>query len=368
MDIIGLIGKFNKSEKHALTESESKQVLIEYDVPVIEEKIAASPDEAVSTALKIGFPVVLKGLGSSILHKTEMGLVHLNLKDPEEVKEAALTIEKNAGEKLEGFLVQPQLKGKREFVTGMFRDPHFGPVIMFGIGGIFTEAFSDVAFRIAPVTENDAEEMLDEIRAKVLLNEFRGENAVNRKQIIKALTGLSRLALEQPQIAEIDINPLIALPDGNLKAVDALIILGPNSEKKEFLPAIPADDIGSVFYPRSIAFVGASSQMGKWGHTLFTLTISGGYEGEIYLVNPKGGTIANRPVYKSVTEIPGKIDLAVVTIPASGVIRLLPDFKAKKIRNVLLITSGFGETGLKGKELEKDIVKAAQDAGILILG
>jgi len=368
MDIIGLIGKHIKDEKHALTESESKQVLIEYDVPVIEEKIAATPDEAVILASSIGFPVVLKGLGSSILHKTEMGLVHLNLKDPEEVKEAALTIEKIAGDKLEGFLVQPQLKGKREFVTGMFRDPHFGPVIMFGIGGIFTEAFSDVSFRIAPVTENDAEEMLDEIRAKMLLNEFRGENAVNRKQIIKALTGLSRLALEQPQIAEIDINPLIALPDGNLQAVDALIILGPDSEKKEFLPSIPADDIGSVFYPRSIAFVGASSQMGKWGHTLFTLTISGGYEGEIYLVNPKGGTIAGRPVYKSVTEIPGKVDLAVVTIPASGVIKLLPDFKAKKIRNMLLITSGFGETGVKGKELEKDLVKAAQDAGILILG
>jgi len=366
VNITDLFEKINKNS--ALTENESKIILKAYGIPVTEEITATNSVEAVNAAIGIGFPVVLKGLGSSILHKTEMGLVRLNLKDPEEVKEAALIIEKNAGDKLEGFLVQPQLKGKREFVTGMFRDPHFGPVIMFGIGGIFTEAFSDVSFRIAPITENDAEEMLDEIRAKVLLNEFRGENAVNRKQIIKALTGLSRLALEQPQIAEIDINPLIALPDGNLKAVDALIILGPNSEKKEFLPAIPADDIGSVFYPRSIAFVGASSQMGKWGHTLFTLTISGGYEGEIYLVNPKGGTIANRPVYKSVTEIPGKVDLAVVTIPASGVIRLLPDFKAKGIKNVVLITSGFGETGVKGKELEKDLVKAAQDAGILILG
>ena len=224
MDIMGLIGKFDKSEKHALTESESKQVLVKYDVPVIEEKKAASSDEAVKAAISTGFPVVLKGLGSSLLHKTEMGLVHLNLNNPEEVKDAALTIEKNAGDKLEGFIVQPQLNGKREFVAGMFRDPHFGPVIMFGIGGIFTEAFSDVSFRIAPVTENDAEEMLDEIRAKALLNEFRGEKAVNRKQIIEALTGLSRLALEQPQIAEIDINPLI-VSGGNPVAVDASIIL-----------------------------------------------------------------------------------------------------------------------------------------------
>ena len=174
MDMADFIENYNKYEKRALTENESKQVLIKYDVPVIEEKKAASPDEAVTLASSIGFPVVLKGLGSSILHKTEMGLVHLNLKDSVEVKEAALTIEKIAGNKLEGFLVQPQVKGKREFVAGMFRDPHFGPVIMFGMGGIFTEAFSDVSFRIAPVTENDAEEMLDEIRAKAASERIQG--------------------------------------------------------------------------------------------------------------------------------------------------------------------------------------------------
>ncbi|MFO7667305.1 MAG: acetate--CoA ligase family protein, partial [Desulfobacterales bacterium] len=116
MDLINITGKFNQNKKRALTENESKQVLIKYDVPVIEEKKAASPDEVVTLASSIGFPVVLKGLGSSILHKTEMGLVHLNLKDSAEVKEAALTIEKKAGDKLEGFLVQPQIKGKREFV------------------------------------------------------------------------------------------------------------------------------------------------------------------------------------------------------------------------------------------------------------
>lgn len=366
MNITAVFEKTNK--KSALTEIESKQILIKYNIPVIDEKKALSSDEAALAASDLGFPVVLKGFGSSFLHKTEMGLVHLNLKDSEEVKNAALAIQKNAGDGLEGFLVQPQLQGKREFVAGMFRDPHFGPVIMFGIGGVFTEAFSDVSFRIAPVTENDAERMLEEIRAKVLLNEFRGEKAVNRGQIVKTITGLSRLALEQPQIAEIDINPLIALKDGNIRAVDALIILGPDGMKKEFLPPIPANEIGSVFYPKSIAFVGASAQMGKWGHTLFTLTISGGYKGEIFLVNPKGGNIANRHVYKSVTEIPGKVDLAVVTIPASGVIKLLPDFKTKNIKNMVLITSGFGETGAKGKELEKELVKAAQDAGILILG
>lgn len=366
MNITDLFEKINKNS--ALTENESKIILKTYGIPVTEEITATNSVEAVNAAIGIGFPVVLKGLGAKILHKTEMGLVHLNLNDPGAVKKAVLAIEKDAGNKLEGFLVQPQVKGKREFVAGMFRDPQFGPVIMFGLGGIFTEAFSDTAFRIAPLTETDAAEMIDEIKAKKLLGKFRGEEAVNRRQIIGALTGLSRLSLEQPRISEIDINPLIAMPDGKICAVDALIIAGADTEKRKYLPAIPPDHIGSLFYPKSIAFVGASSQFGKWGHTLFTLTISGGYEGRIYLVNPKGGSIANRPVYKSVSEIDDRIDLAVVTIPASGVIGLLPEFKAKGIKNVVLITSGFGETGVKGKELEKDLVKAAQAADIMILG
>jgi acyl-CoA synthetase (NDP forming) len=368
VNITDLLDKINKNEKTALTENESKRILKAYGIPVTDEKTASNSAEAINAATGFGFPVVLKGLGAELLHKTEMGLVHLNLNDPDAVKKAVLSIQKGAGNKLEGFLVQPQINGKREFVAGMFRDPQFGPVIMFGLGGIFTEAFSDTAFRLAPLTESDASEMIDEIKSKKLLGKFRGEEAVNRSQLTGALTGLSRLSMEQPRISEIDINPLIATPDGNICAVDALIITGAETEKRKYLPEVPPDQIRSLFYPKSIAFIGASSQFGKWGHTLFTLTVSGGYEGNIYLVNPRGGSIANRPVYKSVSEINGRIDLAVVTIPAAGVIKLLPEFKAKDIKSVVLITSGFGETGVKGKELEKDLVKAAQDAGITILG
>ncbi|MDP3284251.1 MAG: acetate--CoA ligase family protein [Desulfobacterales bacterium] len=366
MNITDLFKKINKNS--ALTENESKRILKEYGIPVTDEITATNSVEAVNAAIGIGFPVVVKGLGAEIQHKTDMGLVHLNLNDPDAVKKAVSAIQKDAGDKLEGFLVQPQIKGKREFVAGMFRDPQFGPVVMFGLGGIFTEAFSDTAFRMAPLTETDAAEMIDEIKAKKLLGNFRGEEAVNRRQIIDALMGLSRLSLEQPRISEIDINPLIAMHDGNICAVDALIIAGAETEKRGYPPRISPDHIGSLFYPKSIAFVGASSQFGKWGHTLFTLTVSGGYEGRIYLVNPKGGEIANRPVYKSVSEINDQIDLAVVTIPAFGVISLLPEFKAKGIKSVVLITSGFGETGVNGKELEKDLIKAAQAADITILG
>ncbi|MCP4104516.1 MAG: hypothetical protein GY749_03110 [Desulfobacteraceae bacterium] len=348
----------------SLTEAESKQLVSKYGVPVVSETVVPDENKAAASAEDIGFPVVLKGLGSELTHKTEHGLVRVGLTDGASVKQAAKEIAGQAGNALEGFVVQPQVQGKRELVAGLFQDPHFGPVIMFGVGDVFTEALNDVVFRVAPLIEADASEMLDEIRSETLLKDFRGEKAANREQLVRTLTGLSNLAMEQPDIAEVDINPLIIEPDGNITAVDALVVIG---KKESYLPVDPYE-LGSLFYPKSIAFVGASATLGKWGHLLFTDTVSGGFEGEIYLVNNKGGTIAGRHVYKSVKDIPGHVSLAIVTIPAKFVADLIPQLKEKDVKAVVLVSSGFRETGPEGEILEQELVQKARDAGILILG
>ncbi len=150
--------------------------------------------------------------------------------------------------------------------------------------------------------------------------------------------------------------------------MDALITLTePHRGATDAHPVAPSA-IHALFYPRSVAFIGASAQMGKWGHMLICNTISGGYQGDVYAVNPKGGVIAGKPVFTSVADIPGEIDLAVVTVPAAGIMDLIPQLKAKGIKNVVLITSGFGETGTDGKTLERQLAQEARDAGILILG
>ena len=352
----------------SLSEYDSKRLLKAYGLPVVTETVAQTPDEAAEAASQIGFPVVVKGLGSRLLHKTEKGLVHLKLQTAQEVIRAAEQISESAGAGLEGFLIQPYVEGKREWVAGMFRDPQFGPVIMFGAGGIFTEALSDVSFRLAPLAESDAEAMLNEIKAQALLNDFRGEKQVNRQTLTATLMGLSRLAFELPRVAEIDINPLVTKKDGSIVAVDALIVLGDEVKPPTPKPPVGPELIRPIFYPRSIAFVGASSKLSKWGHILVANTISSGFQGDIFLVNAAGGFIAGRPVYKSVAEIEKDVDLAVVTIPAPGVIDLLPQLQAKGITSVLLITSGFGETDQDGKALEKELVSTARRAGIQILG
>ncbi len=368
MMIKELLEKAEKSPKGSLNEADAKAFLTQYGIPCVRDIIVKEKRELGKAAEELGFPLVLKGMGAELLHKTEQGLVHLNIGDKDALQKAADAVSAAAGEQLEAFLLQPQLKGKREFAAGIFRDEQFGPVVMFGLGGIFTEAFSDVSFRLAPLSQGDAEDMIHEISARKLLGTFRGEDALNPSLLIHTLTALSRIAEEHPDVAEIDINPIIADPSGNICAADALVIVRRPETEKNFLPPVDSDRLGRFFHPRSIVFVGASAQLGKWGHTLTTITLSRGYKGEVWLVNPKGGSIAGRSVYTSVAELPGPADLAVVTIPAAGVARLIPQFAEKGIRNMLLITSGFAETGEEGRKLEKDLVEKAGAAGILMLG
>ncbi|WP_319409376.1 acetate--CoA ligase family protein [uncultured Desulfosarcina sp.] len=355
-----------ESGRSALTEVESKKILGKNGVPVVAETIVATSAEAVVAAADFGFPVVLKGIGDNLWHKTEGGLIYLNLADEIAVSVAAEKILRAPGRVK--ILVQPQIVGKREFVAGLFRDPLFGPAILFGLGGILTEALSDVVFRLAPLSREDAVDMIESIQSQSLLGPWRGEQAVDRQHLLQILMGLSAIAADFPEIVEIDINPLIATAAGELKAVDALITLAqPNRVTTESHPVHPSST-RSLFYPRSVAFIGASSQMAKWGYMLICNTISGGYQGEVYAVNPRGGVIVGKSAYKTIAEIPGPVDLAVVTVPADRILDMIPQLEAKGIKNVVLITSGFAETGIDGKALERQVVDKARQANILILG
>jgi acyl-CoA synthetase (NDP forming) len=368
VDIRSILEKAAARPNRALNEHESKQMLGACGVPVVKEQVVQNPAQAVAAAEQIGYPVVLKGLGANLLHKTERGLVHLNVSDALSVRLAAEKILAEAGPEIEGLLVSPQLTGRREFVAGLFRDPLFGPVVMFGVGGIFTEALSDVSFRLAPLREGDAAEMIQEIRSAKLLDALRGEAPVDRQTLMSTLMALSAIGVQYPQVAEIDINPLLVTPAGSPMAVDALVVTGAGTERQTMTPAVSTQALGRFFHPRSIAFVGVSAQFGKWGHMLFSITAASGYGGPIFLVNPKGGTLAGKTVYQTVTQIPDPVDLAVVTVPAARVMDLIPEFQTKGIHNMLLVTSGFGEIGLAGKDLEHRLVAEAGKAGILIVG
>jgi len=368
MEKLEIIKKANSQKRTELTEAEAKEVLKKYGIPVVEETVVKTIEEIEIAAKEIGYPVVLKGLGFRLTHKKERGLVKLNLKNKEDVRSAAIYIKEAAGSDLEGFLIQPMLEGRREFVAGLFHDKQFGATVMFGLGGIFTEAIGDVVFCLAPIDDSEARKMIDELQSQKLLGAFRGEKAADIKALIKTIVGLSKIGTEIPEIREVDINPLLVTADGKVTAVDALIVLGEVPDQKTTHVAVAPKAIGRLFYPKSIAFIGASAEVGKWGNLIYTNVLAGKYQGRIYLVNPKGEEIADRKVFKSVTDIPDPVDLAVVTIPANRVLSLIPELKKKKIKNVLLISSGFAETGAEGKVMEDELVEKAREAGILIFG
>jgi len=208
----------------ALNEYDSKRLLEAYSIPVTREFVATGLKDALSFAKEIGYPVALKGSSRTLTHKTEHRLIELGIDSDSALEKAYRAIEERGKGQLDGMLVQQMVKGDRELVAGLIRDPQFGPCVMFGLGGIFTEVLKDVTFRVAPLEMRDALEMMDEIKAKKLLDAFRGKPAVNRDVLAKALINLGRIGLEIDAVAEIDINPMIIHEDMPI-AVDALVIL-----------------------------------------------------------------------------------------------------------------------------------------------
>lgn len=200
------------------------QLLKKYDVRVVEESIAKSPDEAVAIAEKIGYPVVLKIVSDEIIHKTDRGCVKTNIMNKQELRTAYEQIMKNAGNaKVEGMLVQRMVKEGIELIVGGRKDPQFGPLILFGLGGIFVEILRDVSIRVCPIKMSDAEEMIDEIKGSPLLKGARGTAPVDRKKLAELLVNVSRMLYENEEICELDLNPIIAYKDGYL-AVDVRVI------------------------------------------------------------------------------------------------------------------------------------------------
>lgn len=368
-DIIGaIIDKAKKNGKSQLDEWDSKAILKAISIKCVPEFIINDENMLVNAASEMGYPLVLKGIGGDIPHKSELGLVKLNITNLDHLKEAYSDLLKKKHLGIEKIVLQKQIQGKREFVAGIFRDKEFGPIVMFGLGGIYTEALEDVSLKLCPIDEMDAYNCIHEIKAQKLLEDFRGERAVCKEAMVKVLMGLSSLAMEFEDIEEVDINPLIVTPDGDVWAVDALIGLNFKKETRQYPDPVEPSKLDKFFYPKSVVFVGASSQIGKWGHLLPVNVLSGGYSGKVYFVNVKGGKILGQEAYKSLLDIPEPVDLAVVTVPAKFVFDVLYQLAEKNIKHMLLIASGFGETGEEGKIRQKELVALAKKLGITIIG
>jgi len=222
-----IIEKALKEGRTTLSEYESKQVLASYGIPVTRELIVDNVQDLINATKEIGYPLVLKGCSSVIAHKTEKGLIRVDIRNEAEAKIAFEEIAANIGTE-DAVLVQEMVKGQRELVIGLTRDPQFGPCVMFGLGGIFTEILKDISFRVAPLEERDALEMMKEIKGHKILEAVRGMEAADLNIFSDILIKVGQIGLENEHVKEIDINPVI-ISGSQPVAVDALVVLDKNS-------------------------------------------------------------------------------------------------------------------------------------------
>ena len=223
-EVHGIISRALGEGRKQLSEHESKQVLAAYGIPVTREVLVKQEEALLEAAREIGYPVVLKGCAPELAHKTEKNLVRVDVRNDGEASAAFKEIVAGMEAVSAEVLVQEMVQGRRELVVGLNRDPQFGPCVMFGLGGVFTEILKDVCFRIAPLSRRDALDMMQEIRGRKILEAVRGMEPADLEGLVHILVAIGRLGLELERISEIDINPLI-LSRGKPVAVDAFIAL-----------------------------------------------------------------------------------------------------------------------------------------------
>ncbi|MEM2102878.1 MAG: acetate--CoA ligase family protein [Candidatus Bathyarchaeia archaeon] len=224
-----IFAQARKEQRKNLLETEAKTVCMEYGIPVTKFTIAKNEDDAVKFAEKIGFPVVMKIVSPDVVHKFDVGGVIVGIDTPQEARKAYKTILQNVKKhnpkaRIVGVVVQEMAPSSTEVIVGALKDPQFGQTLMFGLGGIFVEILKDVTFKIAPITEQEAKEMITEVKAYPLLQGYRGQPPADIKAIIKILLATSKLVMDHPEIKELDLNPIMVYEKG-AKTVDARIIL-----------------------------------------------------------------------------------------------------------------------------------------------
>ncbi|NYT01936.1 MAG: acyl-CoA synthetase [Methanosarcinales archaeon] len=354
-----------KEGRSYLMEHECKQVLEDMGITTTGSRAARSEEEAVEIFRSIGAPVVLKVLSPEVVHKSDAGGVKLNLKDSEEVREGYRAImDSFKGRNIVGVSVQEMARPGIEVIVGVTRDPTFGPVLMFGLGGVFVEVLRDVAFRSIPLLENDAQDIIEEIRGYALLKGYRGI-AGDVPALKDLLLRISRLVEDFPEIAEMDLNPVFLYSSGYM-VVDARIILG----EKPPQPPRPAskEDLHDLFYPRSIAVIGASGTRGKLGWNVFCNLLNHNFDGKLYPINPRAEKILGIKAYPRISDVKEPIDVAIILVSANMTPEVVKECCDCGVKYIVVESAGFAEMGEQGKQIEQRMMDIAQPHGCRLLG
>jgi acetate---CoA ligase (ADP-forming) len=371
-----------------LNEVEAKQMLKAAGISVTDTRLATSREEAVSFSRGMGYPVVLKIISPDVIHKSDAGGVKLGLETDLQVERAYDDIIRSVTRKFPeakilGVAVQHMAPAGMEVIIGMVKDSQFGATLMFGLGGIFVELLKDVSFRVTPVTGQDAGEMMREIKGFKMLTGFRGQPVADLKALENILVKVSRFIEANPQITELDLNPVFAYPDGAM-AVDARISIedtrtsaGPFHTNTDTSPVSAvkiksspkSGELDFLFYPQSVAVAGASNNPASAGYDFMQHLINFGYKGKIYPISLKSPEVMGLKAYTSLDNVPGTVDHVIYCIDLERMPDFLDSCVKKGVKSIHAFSARGAETGrADAKQLEAAIQKKVKEYGIRLLG
>jgi acetyl coenzyme A synthetase (ADP forming)-like protein len=354
--------------KRMLSEPEGYELLKKHDVPVPEHGISKSADEAVKIADELGYPVAMKIVSPDVIHKSDAGAVIVKIEDGAAAREAYDKIINNVKSKVpdahvEGVIVERMMPPGLELILGGKTDSSFGKVVTFGLGGTLVELMKDVSIRALPITASEIERMIHEVKAYRLIKGYRDESPKDESALARYIMRVCKMFEESDQIVEFDINPIILYEHGGC-AVDARFYSDDSARRvtAEQEEPISAD----IFRPKTIAVIGASNDSSKVGFALFRNLNE--FKGKVYPINPTNDTIQGHKAFKSVVDVPEKVDMVIIAVPAKVVPEVMEEAGKKGVKLAVVITAGFKEIGDEGRALEAKVLEVAHKHGIRMVG
>jgi 3-hydroxypropionyl-CoA synthetase (ADP-forming) len=362
----------SRRKDKVITEESAKEILSEYEIKVPRYALVTDVNESIKKANELGFPLVAKIVSPQILHKTDVGGLRVGLSSEEEVRQTFTDLYARLSKQHEvkGVLLEKMVPKGIELIVGLQNDSQFGPVIMVGLGGIYTEIFKDVVFRVLPITNADATTMIEDLRGKQILKGFRGADPINIEMLSDALVKIGKLGTDMAAYYEsIDFNPVIAYPN-DYYVVDAKIILREKPNLEAISKSLPDSSYMDLFFnARSVALIGASPETGKVGNSVFESLVKHEYRGKVFPVNAKGyPEIMGIKAYRSLDEISEPIDVVVVTVDLKYVPDLLRSCGKKGIHNMVIISGGGKELGGERADIEQQIKELSSQLKVRIIG
>ena len=362
-----------KTDHKVITEEAAKSILKKYKISVPGFSLVNSSQQAAKDAKKLGFPLVMKVVSPQILHKTDVGGVKVGIDNVADVKKIFNDMHGRLSKKkdvdVKGILLEKMVPKGVELIVGIQNEPQFGPVIMVGLGGVLTEIFKDVAFRMLPITTADAKSMLNELKGFQILKGFRGSKPVDLNMLAKALVQIGKIGVDNADyINSINFNPIVVYPK-SYKVVDAKIILNKEIKKNSISKAKPNTEYMEKFFtPKSVALVGASAKPGKIGNSVLDALGKHGFNGKVYPINPKEESILGIKCYPSLDVIHAKVDLVVVCVNLSVTAPIMKTCAKKGIHNVVIISGNGKELGGDRARLEAEIKELSLKHKIRVIG